>query len=107
MKAFQIYTTTALGVICLVLCISSRALHRGNQELQVRAQTQQTEIAKGNQLNQEPRIKHLLEAMARLSVNNPKIREVLKASNYTVTINQPEAAPESAPAPSPEPTPAQ
>ena len=99
MKAFQIYTTTALGVICLVLCISSRALHRGNKELQTRAQTQQTEIAKGNQLNQIGQ--KLLREMAVLSLNHEKIKTVLQENGYAVTTSASTSTPE--PESTPEP----
>ena len=96
MKASQIYFTTALGMICLVLSITTLMLERYNKKLQVNAQAQQAEIAKGNQYNQVGL--NLLKEMAQLAHNgNEKVREVLKANNYTINPPAPEQPAQPAP----------
>jgi len=91
MKVTQIYITTALGVICLVLSIATQQINRGNQALQARAQAQQAEITKGNQVNQVGL--KLLNEMARLSLQNEKIKTVLEENNFSVQPIEPTPAP--------------
>jgi len=90
MKVPQFYITVALGVICLVLSITSLLLSKSNQNLQAQFQAQQEEINKG-----ELSLKvgqNLLRDMAELSVKNEKIAAVLKNNGFTVNAN-PSATP--------------
>lgn len=90
MKIPQFYITVALGVVSLVLSVASILITKSNQALQVQFQAQQEELNKGELSFRVGQ--NLLRDMAELSLKNPKIAEVLKASGYTVNIN-PSATP--------------
>jgi predicted PurR-regulated permease PerM len=97
------YISVAASALCLVLSVVVLIVGNINQGLQNDIQTQQSEyqkqqdeINRGNAISQQVG-PALLQDMAASSTKNEKMKQLLAANGYTVTVNTP--APGSSPAP--------
>jgi len=85
MNIHQFYITLAGGTLALILSITTIVLGTTNNKLQREFQLQQAEINKGSMAVQLSR--NILTDMAQLSLQNPKIKEILAKHGYTVNVN--------------------
>jgi hypothetical protein len=97
------YISVAASALCLVLSIVvlivgniNQGLQNDIQAQQVEFQKQQDEINRGNAISQQVG-PALLQDMAASSTKNEKMKQLLAANGYTVTVSTP--APGSSPAP--------
>ena len=97
MKAPQLYISSALGALCVILTIAGIVLGKTNNGLMQTQQAQQEEINRGNMSMQV--MQNLLRDMAEASVHNPEIKEALAKNGFTVsTAPAPASTPANTPA---------
>jgi len=97
MKPIEVYITSALGGISILLVIALFTLSQANQGITRGIQAQQNVINQGRVGEQVGQA--VLRDMAALSVQNDKIKKLLADNGFNVTRNNPAA---STPAPTPQ-----
>jgi hypothetical protein len=85
---------TVLSSLALLFALLLLAVGQSAQSKQSELARQQDEINKGS-LSQQVGV-NLLKEMASVATGNPRMRELLQANGYTLTINTNQAAPKPA-----------
>ena len=85
MKPNEVYITGALGALSILLVIAMFTLSQNNQGLTKELQVQQNVINQGRVGEQVGQA--VLRDMASLSLQNPKIKEILAKNGFNVTRN--------------------
>jgi|GEM_PF-2495295 len=90
MKAAPYYVIVALAVVTLALAVTTLVLDKSARALQTEFSEQTRRISQGT--NAERLIRQMLGDLARISVNNAKIKDLLARNGYTVEVENPSAA---------------
>jgi len=90
MKAASYYLIVALAVVTFGLAITTLVLDSSSRALQTEFNEQTRLISQGN--NAERLIRQMLGDLARVSINNAKIKDLLGRNGYTVEVENPAPA---------------
>ena len=92
MKAWQFQVSVVMAALCFVLSLAVISTGRTSQKLQTELQQQQSEInsgllsQRGQQLGNS-----ILQDMASVSAQNPRMHKLLADNGYNITFQQPAA----------------